>query len=110
MPSLGSLASDGRTYISLIPEQSAYLLFFRLSHLLNRLCLNLIGDGLRDAFDPRLTEVTLWQKKNHLLVVKDLCTSFDIPAGEVRSVAGISFSLEKARSSESWGNPARANP
>ena len=36
-------------------------------------------------------------EKEPLLVVKDLCTSFDIPAGEVRSVAGISFSLEKGK-------------
>jgi|GEM_PF-19463 oligopeptide/dipeptide ABC transporter, ATP-binding protein, C-terminal domain len=36
-------------------------------------------------------------EKEPLLVVKDLCTSFDIPAGEVRSVAGISFGLEKGK-------------
>ena len=36
--------------------------------------------------------------ENHkLLTVSDLHTSFDIPAGEVRSVAGISFSLEKGK-------------
>jgi len=33
----------------------------------------------------------------HLLVVKDLQTSFKVPAGEVRSVAGISFSLDKGK-------------
>ena len=32
-----------------------------------------------------------------LLTVSDLHTSFDIPAGEVRSVAGISFSLDKGK-------------
>jgi oligopeptide/dipeptide ABC transporter ATP-binding protein len=33
----------------------------------------------------------------HLLVVKNLQTSFKVPAGEVRSVAGISFSLDKGK-------------
>ena len=36
-------------------------------------------------------------ENNKLLNVSDLHTSFDIPAGEVRSVAGISFSLEKGK-------------
>jgi oligopeptide/dipeptide ABC transporter ATP-binding protein len=33
----------------------------------------------------------------HLLVVKNLRTSFNVPAGEVRSVSGISFSLDKGQ-------------
>ena len=32
-----------------------------------------------------------------LLQVKDLCTSFDVDAGEVRAVNGISFNLEKGK-------------
>jgi oligopeptide/dipeptide ABC transporter ATP-binding protein len=36
-------------------------------------------------------------EQESLLVVKNLRTSFDIPAGEVRSVAGISFALEKGK-------------
>ena len=32
-----------------------------------------------------------------LLQVRDLCTSFDVDAGEVRAVNGISFSLEKGK-------------
>jgi oligopeptide/dipeptide ABC transporter ATP-binding protein len=35
--------------------------------------------------------------EQHLLVVKNLRTSFEVPAGEVRSVAGISFSLDKGK-------------
>lgn len=35
--------------------------------------------------------------QEHLLVVKNLQTSFSVPAGEVRSVAGISFSLDKGK-------------
>jgi len=36
-------------------------------------------------------------KKEKLLVVNDLHTSFSVPAGEVRSVSGISFSVEKGK-------------
>jgi len=51
MPSLGSLASDAESSISVYPM----LLFIpALTICLIVLCLNLIGDGLRDAFDPRL--------------------------------------------------------
>ena len=32
-----------------------------------------------------------------LLQVKNLCTSFDVDAGEVRAVNGISFSLDKGK-------------
>src|SRR5574344_1564631 len=37
------------------------------------------------------------KQQEHLLVVNDLHTSFNVPAGEVRSVAGISFSLDKGK-------------
>ena len=51
MPSLGSLASDAESAITIYP----HLLFIpALTICLIVLCLNLIGDGLRDAFDPRL--------------------------------------------------------
>jgi oligopeptide transport system permease protein len=51
MPSLGSLASDAESSLSVFP----YLLFIpALTICLIVLCLNLMGDGLRDAFDPRL--------------------------------------------------------
>ena len=36
-----------------------------------------------------------------LLQVRDLCTSFDVDAGEVRAVNGISFSLEKGQRTRS---------
>jgi oligopeptide transport system permease protein len=52
MTSLGSLASEGENYIY---TSRPYLLFIpALMICLIVLCLNLIGDGLRDAFDPRL--------------------------------------------------------
>lgn len=51
MPSLGSLASDARAAIQSYPHK---LLFPALMICLLVLTLNLIGDGLRDAFDPKL--------------------------------------------------------
>lgn len=51
MPSLGSLASDARTGFVSYP----YLLMFpALSIFLIVLSFNLLGSGLRDAFDPKL--------------------------------------------------------
>ena len=57
MPSLGSLASDyrgqmiisGRGYLFLIPAIVIFLIV---------LSLNLLGQGMRDAFDPKLREVS----------------------------------------------------
>lgn len=51
MPSLGSLASDARAGIFSYPHR---LLIPALMIFLIVLSLNLIGDGLRDAFDPKL--------------------------------------------------------
>ena len=51
MPSLGSLASDARTGLSSYPYQ---LIFPALSIFLIVLSFNLLGNGLRDAFDPKL--------------------------------------------------------
>lgn len=51
MPSLGSLANEARAGISLY----AYKLLFPAGMIcLITLAFNLLGDGLRDAFDPRL--------------------------------------------------------
>lgn len=51
MPSLGSLASDARAGLASYP----YLLVFpALSIFLIVLSFNLLGNGLRDAFDPKL--------------------------------------------------------
>ena len=51
MPSLGSLASDARTGLRSYPYQ---LLFPALAIFLIVLAFNLLGNGLRDAFDPKL--------------------------------------------------------
>lgn len=51
MPSLGSLASDARSSLRSYPYQ---LIFPALSIFLIVLSFNLLGNGLRDAFDPKL--------------------------------------------------------
>lgn len=51
MPSLGSLASDARTGLRSYPYQ---LIFPALAIFFIVLSFNLLGNGLRDAFDPKL--------------------------------------------------------
>ncbi|MBE6013331.1 ABC transporter permease [Anaeropeptidivorans aminofermentans] len=51
MPEWGAMLSSGRTYIR---DQSYMTLFPGLAIMLTILSLNLLGDGLRDALDPRL--------------------------------------------------------
>lgn len=51
MPSLGSLANDARSGLQSYPLK---LIFPALMICLIVLALNLLGDGLRDAFDPKL--------------------------------------------------------
>ena len=52
MPSLGSLASEALNGISSYPERLVIPAIF-ISVIV--LALNLVGDGLRDAFDPKLS-------------------------------------------------------
>lgn len=53
MPSLGSLANEARGGLQTYPHR---LLFPALAICLIVLALNLLGDGLRDAFDPKLSK------------------------------------------------------
>lgn len=53
MPSLGSLANDARAGLQTYPER---LIFPAMTICLIVLALNLLGDGLRDAFDPKLSK------------------------------------------------------
>ena len=54
MPSLGSLANAARAGIT---EYSYKLIFPAIMICLITLAFNLLGDGLRDAFDPQVKEV-----------------------------------------------------
>lgn len=51
LPSWGNILTEGRTYLHLAPWMTVYP---GLSIMLSVLGLNLLGDGLRDALDPRV--------------------------------------------------------
>ena len=54
-PSLGSLVSDAQSYITVAGSPKVYMFFIpSILICLIVLSLNLLGDGLRDAFDPKL--------------------------------------------------------
>ena len=50
-PTWGRMLNDGRDYLTIAPW---IITFPGLSIMLAALCLNFVGDGLRDALDPRL--------------------------------------------------------
>ncbi len=57
VPSWGNLASDGVTAINNV-ESFWWLLVFPCAFLsVTLLCLNFLGDGLRDAFDPKTSRI-----------------------------------------------------
>ncbi len=53
MPEWGAMAAEGRGFIAQYPHIAT---FPSLAIFVVVLCFNLLGDGLRDALDPRLTE------------------------------------------------------
>ena len=54
-PSLGSLASDAQSFITIANSPKLYMFLVpAIAICLIVLSLNLLGDGLRDAFDPKL--------------------------------------------------------
>ncbi|MFI5381340.1 MAG: ABC transporter permease [Tepidisphaerales bacterium] len=60
MPSWGALASEGLTpALNMVNSQWWMLLFPCLLLAVTLLCLNFLGDGLRDVFDPRRDQSTL---------------------------------------------------
>jgi peptide/nickel transport system permease protein len=54
IPSWGTMVSEGRTYITIAPW---VIVFPGLAVVLLVLALNLLGDSLRDALDPRLRKL-----------------------------------------------------
>ena len=64
-------------------------------YLLNIFAFNVIGDGLRDALDPRY--VNRSESMEKILEVKDLQVSFQTYAGDVQAVRGVNFDLIKEK-------------
>ena len=54
------------------------------------LAVNLLGDGMRDALDPRMAKTGM----TPLLQVENLQTHFGTPDGVVRAVEGLSFHID----------------
>ena len=96
MPSLGSLANEARSGMMTYPER---LLFPAFAICLIVLALNLLGDGLRDAFDPKLSryEVKKMEDYKYILELQDLHTTFTTDNGDVSAVNGVNFTLEPGK-------------
>ncbi len=106
-PSWGSMLSDARAYI--ISGEWWFSLFPGLAILLTMAGFNLLGDGLRDALDPRTRDATVPVARTRrmeraesrqadtsvpLLQVRDLVTTFFLAGGAVDAVDHVSFDLE----------------
>ncbi len=78
------MANDGLPALRYYP----WRLFFPATFIsLTMLSFNLLGDGLRDAFDPRLTKMT------PMIEVRNLHVKFRTLGGVLHAVRGINFSL-----------------
>ena len=106
-PSWGSMLSEARAF--LISGEWWFSVFPGLAILLTMAGFNLLGDGLRDALDPRTRdasgtgaasrEVDAISRREvahsgPLLRVRDLVTTLDLASGPVNAVDGVSFDLE----------------
>ena len=89
-PSWGSILHAARTTMEFYPWGA---IFPGLAICLAVLGLNLLGDGLRDIFDPRLSEEEV-AMNGPLLDVRELETKFFLRRGILTAVDRISFQLK----------------
>ena len=94
--SLGVLISEGANAIEQKPWMTYGPGIFLVVLLM---ALNFLGDGLRDAFDPRIVEEAARMTARTpgtdqpILSMRDLVIAFDTPDGVVEAVNGISLDL-----------------
>ena len=84
-PEWGTMLTDSNEYLAAAP----YLAIIPcLAIVISVLGFNLIGDGLREALDPKLADVA-----EQLLTVHDLRVEFWTRRGTIHAVNGISFDI-----------------
>jgi len=110
-PEWGALISLGRNYIRTAPWMT---LFPGVFIIITVLAFNLLGDGLRDALDPKLKRVVGSTRKKHItyvdntagnvsieedivLDVDGLVVHYELEDGTVEAVNDISFSLKRGK-------------
>ncbi len=89
IPSWGNIMAEGRSSVA----GDAHIMFFPALFLsITVLAVNLLGDGLRDALDPRLAKQALsWRWP--CCEVDDLQTHSARRTGSIRAVDGVSFDV-----------------
>ena len=80
LTSWGALISEGAKVIEVATWMLVYPAIFLA---LTLFCFNFIGDGLRDALDPKDRQEALDVTRTHVLTVEALRVRFQTPDGEV---------------------------
>ena len=101
-PSWGNLLTDS---IATLEDYWWLTVFPGLAIFLTVLAVNFVGDGLRDAFDPRHQV----RADAPLLEVDGLAWSSRATA-PAHAVDGVSFTVDAARPWRSWGSRAPGRP
>ncbi len=89
VPTWGRILYDGRDYMDLAAH---WALFPGLAIFVTVLTINFIGDGLRDALDPRRVALLM-----ALLEIKGLKTHFKTDDGWLHAVDGVDITIDARR-------------
>ena len=90
--SWGTMLQGAQTYIMDVPTLAVFPGIFIV---LTVFSFNILGDALQNALEPKKNEVVGGSGMEKILEIQDLRVSYHTYAGEVQSVRGVSFSIEK---------------